>query len=98
MAGMSEGGILQVGSVKVQTTQNRGFSVEHWADRCLNKIVYVAKDSDSIIKDQAEAFKESIRNVLIYYMNQAIKSDRTTLYNLFSQQGQRDMAEILRKL
>ena len=97
MAAVGQSGIIQVGSVTVKTTQNRGLSIEHWADRCLSKIVYVA-DVDSIIKDQAEAFKENIRQVLIYYMTQAIKSDRTTLYNLFLKQGHRDMAEILRKL
>ena len=91
-------GSPQAGSVIVKTTSHRGFSVEHWADRCLEKIVYVAEDGNSIIKDQAMAFKANIRKVLIYYMTQAIKSDRTTLYNLFTQQDQGDMAEILRKL
>jgi len=60
--------------------------------------MYVADDSDSIIKDQAIAFRENIRLVIAHYMTKAIKSDRTTLYNLFTQQGHRDMAEILRKL
>lgn len=92
------GGNIQTGVVKVVTTNNTGLSVEHWAGRCLEKIVFVADDSDSIIKDQAIAFKEGIRLVIAHYMTQAIKSDRTTLYNLFLQQGHQDMAEILRKL
>ena len=84
--------------MEIVTTTNTGLSVEHWADRCLGRIIYVADDSDSVITDQARAFKENIRSVLIKYMQNAVKSDRTTLYNLFVQQGHQDMAEILRKL
>ena len=84
--------------MKVVTTQNTGLSIEHWADRCLEKIVQVSDNSESVIKDQAIAFREDIRHVLKHYMTNAIKSDRTTLYNLFIKQGHKDMAEILRRL
>ena len=92
------GATSRVGSVTAQTTSNTGLSIEYWADRCLEKIIHVGEDNDSVIKDQAIAYRESIRLVLIHYMTNAIKSDRTTLYNLFVQQGHQDMAEILRKL
>jgi len=91
-------GASKVGSVNVKTTSHTGLSIEHWADRCLERIIYVAPESQSIIKEQAEAYREQIRTLLIYHMAQAIKSDRTTLYNLFLRQGHRDMAEILQKL
>ena len=84
--------------MKVVTTQNTGLSIEHWADRCLEKIVQVSDNSVSVIKDQAIAFREDIRHVINHYMTNAIKSDRTTLYNLFIKQGHKDMAEILRRL
>jgi hypothetical protein len=87
-----------VGSVVVTATQNQGLPVEDWAERCLKKIVLVADDSDSIIRDQAIAFREQIRVVLIAYMKNAIRSDRTNLYNLLAQQGQGDMAALLQKL
>jgi hypothetical protein len=89
---------LQVGAVTVKTTSHTGLSIEHWAERCLERIIYVSPESDSILKDQAEAYREKIRANLIYFMTQAIKSDRTTLYNLFLRQGHKDMADILRKL
>ena len=84
--------------MKVVTTQNTGLPIEHWANRCVEKIILVSEDSDSIIKQQAIEFREKIRGVLIHYMTNAIKSDRTTLYNLFIKQGHKDMAEILRRL
>ena len=92
------GATSRVGSVTAQTTSNTGLSIEHWADRCLSHIIHVGDESNPLIKDQAIAYRESIRRVLIHYMTNAIKSDRTTLYNLFVQQGHQDMAEILRKL
>ena len=92
------GGSMQVGSVSVATTNHCGFSIEHWTDRILEKIVHVAEGSESLIHQQAIEFKDQIRQVLNVYLTLAIKSDRTTLYNLFLQQGHNDMAEILRRL
>jgi uncharacterized protein CbrC (UPF0167 family) len=92
------GGAAKPGVVTVKTTSHTGLSIEHWADRCVEKIIYVSPVGTSIIKDQAEAYRENIRKVLTHYIAQAIKSDRTTLYNLFLRQGHQDMAEILRKL
>jgi hypothetical protein len=92
------GGFLEVGSVEVKTTENRGLTAEEWAERCLKHIVHVADDSESPIRDQAMAFKDDIRRVLVAYMKRAIQSDRTTIYNLLLQQNEREMAEIIRKL
>jgi len=96
---LDNGGITgSVGSVVVKTTSGVGFTPEHWADRALEKIVYVSGESDSPVRMQAEAFRDSIRGVIVYYMKQAIKSDRTTLFNEFKNQNHADMAEILRTL
>ena len=89
---------MQVGNVDVVTTSHTGLSAEHWADRCVERIVYVAGDNDSIIKQQALQFKEAVREAVLLHMKHAITSDRTTLYNLFLQQGETKMAEILRRL
>lgn len=92
------GGALKVGSVAVTTTTNRGLTVEYWAERCVDQIIYVGDKTHRVIRDQAQAYKEDIHKILVRYITLAIKSDRTTLYNLFMQQGEHDMAEILRKL
>lgn len=92
------GAVPKVGLVTVVTSSNKGLSVEHWADRLLDRIVYVAEDSASPIKDQALVFKEDVRQACEYYMKAAIKSDRTTLYNLLVKQGETETAELLRRL
>lgn len=86
------------GTVNVVTTNNTGLSVEHWVERALERIVFVGDQSIPAIRDQAEAFKGQVRAALDYYMRQAIRSDRTTLYNLLLQQGETQMAEIIRRL
>jgi hypothetical protein len=72
--------------------------VQHWAERCLDRIVWIAEDADPVIKQQAQMFKQKIGAVLIQYMKNAIQSDRTTLYNLLLQQGDTKLAEIIRRL
>jgi hypothetical protein len=87
-----------VGNVFVQTTSNRGFTPEEVAERCLDRIVSVAEDATPEVRAQAQAFKENIRKLLVYYMKEAIKSDRTTVYNALCDAGQKDLAELIRRL
>lgn len=87
-----------VGNVFVQTTSNRGFTPEEVAERCLDRIVSVAEDATPEVRAQAQAFKDNIRKLLVYYMKEAIKSDRTTVYNALCDAGQKDLAELIRRL
>ena len=85
-------------SVSVETTNNRGFTPEETAKRCVDKIIGISNNSHPAIRDQAHAYRKEMETIIALYMKQAIKSDRTTLYNEFKKQGHDDMAEILRKL
>lgn len=87
-----------VGSFMVKTTSERGFTVEEIAEDLLNKIIYISADAHPAIRDQAIVFKDRIRPAIVYYMKQAVKSDRTTLAAQLSKQGHLDMAEIIRRL
>ena len=55
-----------VGSVTVTTTVNRGMNAEEWAESAVRKIVSVSMDSPMPIREQALAFRENIKNILIY--------------------------------
>ena len=87
-----------IGEVVVKTTENRGLSPEELAERAVDQIVTVSSSVDPIVRQQAEAFKNRIYHVVLGIINQAIKSDRTTLINEFIQQGHPDIADILRRL
>jgi|TARA_B110000503_G_C7144954_1_gene412498 hypothetical protein len=90
--------VTSVGSVGVTTTDNKGHDPKFWADMATQRIVSVGGECHPIIKEQAEAFKLQVFNTVKYYMEEAIKSDRTTLVGLLNQNQQKDMAEIIRRL
>ena len=91
-------GFGSIGHFEVRTTTDRGFSVEEVAEDLLNKLLYISNNAPEPIKAQAVAFRAQIKPVIIHYMRQAVKSDRTTLASMLSKQGHHDMAEIIRKL
>lgn len=88
-------GGFEFGDVTVLTTENRGFTPEEVADRALNKIISVGDSSHPLIRDQAHAFREHIRGVLVYYMREAIKSDRTTQMMKLQELGYPEIAQLL---
>ena len=61
-----EGVTLSPGIVEVQTTQHRGFTPEEVADRCLTKLLSVSDTAPPAIRDQAIAYKEHMRAVLVF--------------------------------
>ena len=71
---------MTVGSVGVQTTDNRGFTPEETAIRCVNKIIGISDNAHPAIRDQAHAYRKEMEKIIAIYMRQAIKSDRTTVY------------------
>ena len=79
----------------VHTTEGRGHTPEELANFAVDKIMYVSKDANPLIRDQAQAFKEHIRVVLVKYLKQAVKSDRTTLANRLREAGHSELIKLL---
>ena len=84
--------------VNVQTTQNRGFSPDEVAERCVEKLISVSDDAHPAIRDQAKAFQKHMEKVVAFYMREAIRSDRTTVYNALKDAGHPKLAELIRRL
>jgi hypothetical protein len=87
-----------LGSVYVETTSGRGFTAEEWTERLLAKLIHIADTTPPAIKDQAIAFRDAMRPVILYYMKQAINSDRTTLAAKLREAGHNDVADFINKL
>jgi hypothetical protein len=83
------------GDVAVYSTSGRGFTPEELAEQALDKIVYVGSKSHPVIREQAEAFKNSLRVVLTHYLQQAVRSDRTTIANRLREAGHPELTIIL---
>lgn len=85
----------EIGNVMVMTTQGRGFTPEEVAERALDKIIHVGSQAHPAIRDQAEAFRGAIRQVLVHYMHEAVRSHNVTLVAKFKRMGHPELIPIL---
>ena len=85
----------EIGEVKATLVSGRGFTPEEIAEQALNKIISVGGNCHPVIRDQAEAFKDQIRGVLVHYMKQAVRSNHTTLASRFRAAGHPELVKLL---
>jgi len=88
-------GTLEAGTVMVHKVDHRGFSPEELAEQALNRIIYIGDQSHPVIRDQAEAFRNQVRGVLVSYMKRAVESRNTTLINRFTEAGHPELIKLL---
>ena len=84
--------------VGVKTVSGRGFNAAELAEMCTEKLLHVADTAPAPIRDQAIAFKQRMQKVVESYLNQAVLSDRTTVYNALTEAGHPELAELIRRL
>ena len=89
---------ISVGDIEVLTTNNKGHSIEEVAQMAADRILYVADEAPPPIRDQAIAFKDTLKQTLIYYMRQAVEQDRATICAKLRQHGYSYLADNLRSL
>ena len=92
---LSTNGAAELGSIIIHKVDNRGFTPEELAEQALNKIIYVGDQSHPLVRDQALAFRENIRHVLIAYMNRAVESHNITLQNRLTEAGHPELIKLL---
>ena len=88
----------QIGNLGVTTTDNRGHSIEEVAKMATDKIVSISDTAPAPIKAQAHAFKNACHKIIVYYMQEAINNHMCTISNQLEKQGQKDLANIIRRL
>ena len=88
----------EVGNLAVTTTDNRGHTIEEVAEMATNKIVSISDTAPAPIKAQAHAFKNACHKIIVYYMQEAVNNHMCTICNLLENQGQQDLANIIRRL
>ena len=88
----------EVGNLGVTTTECRGHTVEEVAEMATNRLVSISDTAPAPIRAQAHAFKEACKSVITYYMNEAVKNHVCTICNELEKQGQKDLANIIRRL
>ena len=87
-----------LGNITVDTQQYRGHPPEYWAQKATERICGISENAAPHIKQQAEAFRLSIYNTILYYKKQSINSERCTMKNILAKQGHEDLANILTEI
>jgi hypothetical protein len=88
-------GIGESSGVQVFTKNHGGFTPEEIAERALDKIIQVGDQSHPLVREQAIAFRNHIREVLVFYMNEAVKFDRVTVAYKLKEAGHPELVNIL---
>jgi len=83
------------GSVFVQTTQSRGWTPEELANRAADKIIYVGDQSHPSVQAQARAFKENVKQVVAFYLREAVEQDRATIALRLREAGHPNLVHLL---
>jgi len=89
---------MHLNGVNVLTTHNRGFTSEELAKQCADKLVAVSDTAPPAIRDQAHAFKAHAEVLIRMYLDRAIQSDRTTVYNALKDAGHEQLGNMIRRL
>lgn len=84
-----------ISGIQVATKDYAGFTPEEIAERALDKIISVGDSSHPLVREQANAFRNHIRVVLIHYMKEAVKFDRVTLANRLREAGHPELIKLL---
>ena len=84
-----------VGSVGVATTQYRGWTVDELAQRAADKIISVGDQSHPAVQAQARAFKEAVKQVVSFYLREAVEQDRATIAQRLTEAGHPELVKLL---
>tara|TARA_R100001163_G_scaffold63521_1_gene55639 strand:- start:224 stop:517 length:294 start_codon:yes stop_codon:yes gene_type:complete len=87
-----------LGLIEVATQTNKGHSPEFWAEKCTARICGISENAEPHIRQQAEAYRLAIYSTILYYIKEAINSERCTMRNMLISQGDNDLANILKEL
>ena len=92
---MNVQGLGESSGIQVATKDFGGFTPEEVAERALDKIIQVGDQSHPLVREQAIAFRNHIREVLVFYMNEAVKFDRVTLAYKLREAGHPELIKLL---
>jgi len=91
-------GGIQAGSVNVMTSEQGGLSSEQVTDLAMDKIMKVSETAPPEIKQQAEAFRTNVRNVVYHYIQLARQEERATIARRMDKIGNSEMADLVRRI
>ena len=95
---MFELGVSKIGNENVMTSDKGGLTNEQIADLAVDKIVSISNDAPPHIRQQANQFREHLKNVLYHYLLLARNEERGSIIQALRSSGQKETAEYIRRL
>jgi len=83
---------------KVHTADNGGHSPDTVAELCVDKLMGVSASAPPVIRQQAEAYKSQMLQIIAHYIKVAVREDRATMCVKIQEAGFPDLAAQLRRL
>jgi hypothetical protein len=93
-----QSGTSSVGIVKVVTTQDRGMNAEEWADLAVDRVISISDSAPMPIREQARAFREHVRQVMVFYFKKVARSERSTIASVLRKEGYSQIADKIEDL
>jgi len=90
----TSGGAL-LGQITAKGVSGRGFTPEELAENAVDRIISISATADPVIRQQAEAFRDHIRSVLVSYGRQCVRSNHTTISNRLRDAGHSELTKLL---
>ena len=90
--------VSEIGSVNVMTSQKGGLKNEQIADLAVDKIASISDNAPPHVKQQANEFREHLKKLLYHYLLLARREERATIVHVLRSNGQKDLAEYIRRL
>lgn len=89
---------IKVQSVNVMTSDEGGLSTEQLTELAMDKLILVSDSAPPAIKEQALVFQDKLRNVMHNYIELARREERATISHRMAKAGQKEMADLIRRL
>ena len=86
------------GEVYSRAQEKGGLTNEQIADLAVDKIASISDEAPPHIRQQAKQFKEHLKNVLYHYLLLARKEERGSIIHVLRSNGQKELAEYIRRL
>ena len=84
---LGESSSVFVGTASVVTTNGRDLSAEELTNMALDRIISISEQAPMPLREQAFAFKEKLRAIILFYMKRSAHSERITIANLLRKEG-----------
>ena len=87
-----------LGGVNVMTSDDGGLTSDQVTDLAMDKIMTVSETAPPVIKEQAEAFRTNVRNVVHHYIELARREERATIARRMDKLGNSEIADLVRRI